>query len=184
MSTSSFLVKRNVPKPMQCLTPVGMHQNSSHVNTLPSPSGSQQYADCLGATAVREAKTATSYMCTTIQEMSSTTERICHQPTPHSTVAGLPRDPTEAGGEITGSDAEIWSQIDRGIETGNRTGTESDTIRTGAEREMITAAGIGEEVGKEDVANKQIKKRTENEEREGEATVITKKEKRKQKTNT
>lgn len=49
---------------------------------------------------------------------------------------------------------------------------------------MITAAGIGEEVGKEDVANKQIKKRTENEEREGEATVITKKEKRKQKTNT
>lgn len=115
--------------------------------------------------------------------MNSATEKTSRQTAPHSTVAGHPIDQTEAGDETTGADTEIWAETDHGIETGNETGMESDTRETGAERGMMTAAGIGDEVRRENAAGRQTEARAENEGRGEEATVATKEAIRKQKTN-
>lgn len=108
--------------------------------------------------------------------MSSTTETTSHQTAHRSTAAGAPRDPrdpTEAGDEISGAaDTEIWTEIDRrGIETGNETGTEGSARETGAETGMMIATGIADEVRKENIAGHQKDVKTENRDQEEEATV-------------
>lgn len=80
----------------------------------------------MSETAVHEARTATSCTFTEIQGMSSATETTVHQTARHSTAAGLPRDPREAGDEISGADEGIRTEINRGTETGNKTAIESD----------------------------------------------------------
>ena len=131
----------------------------------------------MNETVVHEARTATSYTCTEIQEMSSTTETTVHQTARHSTGAGLPRDPKEAGDEISGAD----EGIDRGIETGSQTDIESVARGTGAEKKMI-GGGIADVVRRENVAGLQKDTRTENKGIEEEAIVATREAKEKQST--
>lgn len=132
----------------------------------------------MNETAVHEAKTATSCTCTEIQAMSSTTETIIHQTAHHSPVPGDPRDPREAGDQIDGADAEIWTETDRGIETGNKIRKEGDARGTGAEKEKI-GTGIADEVGKENTVGLQKDAKTENRGIEEKATAVTREAKEK-----
>ena len=136
----------------------------------------------MSETAVHEARTATSCTCTEIQEMSSATGTAAHQTARHSTVAGLPKDPREAGDEISGADEGIRTEIDRVIETGNKTDTKSDARGTGAEKEMMIKEGIADEVRRENIAGLQTDSRTENKGIGEEATVATREAKEKQST--
>ena len=132
----------------------------------------------MNETAVHEAKTATSCTCTEIQGMSSTTEMIIHQTAHHSPVPGDPRDLREAGDQIGGADAEIWTEIDRGIETGNKIRKEGDARGTGAEKGKIEA-GIADEVGKENTVGLQKDAKAGNREIGEEATAVTREPKEK-----
>ena len=113
--------------------------------------------------------------------MSLTTETTIHQTEHRSTVAEDPRDPREAGDEMSGADVEIWTEIDRAIETGNRTGTESGVRESGTEKGKMTEVGIAGEVRKDMTAGLQKDAKTGN--REKEATVATRGAKEKYKTN-
>ena len=138
----------------------------------------------MSGTAVHEARTATSCTCTEIQEMSLATETTVHRTARHSTVAGLPRDPRdlrEVGDEISGADGEIRTEIDHGIETGNKTDIGSDARGTGAEKGMMIGVGIADEVRTENIAVRQKDARTENKGIGEEATVATRGAKEKQK---
>lgn len=127
----------------------------------------------MSETAVHEARTATSCTCIEIQEMSSATETIVHRAVRHSTAAGLPRDLREAGDEISGADEEIRTEIDHGIEPGNKTDIESDARGTGAEKGMMIEAGIADEVRTENITGLQKDARTVNKGIGEEATVAT-----------
>ena len=137
----------------------------------------------MSETAVHEARTATSCTCTEIQEMSSATETTVHRTARHSTAAGLPRDPREAGDEIShGADGGIRTETDRGIETGSKTDTESDARGTGAETEMMIGEGIADVVKRENMAGIQRDTSTENKEIGREAIAVTREAKEKQST--
>ena len=112
--------------------------------------------------------------------MSSTTETIVHQAARHSTVAGLPRDPREAGDEISGADERIRTEIDHGIETGNKTNIEGDATGTGAEKEMNIGEDIADVVRRENMAELQKNTRTENKGIGEEAILATRGAKEKQ----
>ena len=133
----------------------------------------------MNETAVHEAKTATSCTCTEIQVMNSTTETTIHQTAHHSPVPGDPRDPREAGDQIVGADAEIWTEIDRGIETGDKIRKEGDARGTGAEKGKIEA-GIADEVGKENTVGRQKDVKAKSRGIEEEATAVTREAKEKQ----
>ena len=136
----------------------------------------------MSETAVHEARTATFFTCTEIQEMSSATGTTVHQTTRHSTAVGLPRDPREAGDEISGADEGIRTEIDRGIETGSKTDIESDARGTGAEKEMMIEGGIADEVRRKSIKGLQNDARTENKGIEEEATAATRQAKEKRST--
>ena len=127
----------------------------------------------MSETVVQEARTATSCTCTEIQEMSSTTETTVHQAARHSMAVEPPKDPREAGDEISGADEGIRTEIDRGIETGNKKDIESDARGTGAEKEMMIGEGIADEVRRENMAGLQKDTRTENKGIGEEAIVAT-----------
>ena len=103
--------------------------------------------------------------------MSSTTEMTVHQTARHSTAAGLPRDLREAGDETREADEGIRTEIDRGIETGNKTDIEGDARGTGAETEMLIEEGVADEVRRENLAGLQKDTRRENKGIEEEAIV-------------
>lgn len=127
----------------------------------------------MNETVVHEARTATFCTCTEIQEMSSTTETTVHQTARHSTATGRPRGPREAGDEISGADEGIRTEIDHGIETGNKTDIESDASGTGAEKEMMIGEGNADVVRRENIAGLQKDTRTESKGIGEEAIVAT-----------
>jgi len=98
------------------------------------------------------------------------------------TAAGLPRDPREAGDEISGADEGIRTEIDRRIETGSKTDIESDARGTGAEKEMMIEGGIADEVWRESITGLLNDARTENKGIEEEATAATREAKEKRST--
>ena len=88
----------------------------------------------LSETVVQEARTATSCTCTEIQAMSSTTETTVHLAARHLMAAEPPKDPREAGDAISGADEGTRTEIDHGIETGNKKDIESDGERDWSQR--------------------------------------------------
>ena len=127
----------------------------------------------MNETVVHEARTVTSCTCTEIQEMSSAIETTVHQTARHSTAAGRPRDPREAGDEISGADEGIRTEIDHGIETGNKTDIESDARGLGAEKEMMIEEGNADVARRENMAGLQKDTRTESKGIGEEAIVAT-----------